>query len=148
MKTNGKGRFTIRAIIFGGFVALTLGGCAMPNSSNPTVAITSAQVRGDRATLDLQIENPSDMNVEIDSMRWTLNYGPLPTAEGIWALNALLESNGTYRFTREVRFTNPVLDPSADTLELSGTLDIKTEGDKGDMGLAGAAFVTTAKVQH
>lgn len=128
--------------------AALLGGCSMPNSSNPTLSITRAQVRGDRATLDMQVDNPSDMDVQVDAVQWTLQYGPLPTADGNWTLGVPVASKGKYTFTKEIPFTSPALDPAADHVELTGTMQVTTKGDSGDMALKGAGFVVKSKVQR
>jgi hypothetical protein len=128
--------------------AATLGGCAMPNSSNPTLSITRAQVRGDRATLDMQVDNPSDMDVQLDAVHWTLQYGPLPTADGSWTLGVPVESKGQYTFTKEIVFSTPSLDPSADQVELAGTMDVTTLGDTGETSLKGAGFVAKSKTRR
>ena len=160
-----RNRCSLPAVTLASAAAITLmlGGCAtsdmskmsempkmhdMPNASNPTLQITRAQIRGDRAMLDMQIDNPSDMNVNVDAVQWTLQYGPLPAAQGAWQLSTSVASKGKYRFTREVRFTSPALDPTASNVELAGTLQITTEGDMGNMGLNGAGFVATAKAEH
>lgn len=150
MRTNAYFCFPIRALALGVVITFVLGGCAMsmPNSSNQTLEITRAQVRGDRAILDMRIDNPSDMNVNVHAVRWSLRYGPLPTAEGMWQLAAPVASKGNYRFTKEVVLTSPALDPNAENVELTGTLEVTTEGDMGNMGLNGAGFVSTAKVEH
>ena len=122
-------------------------GCSMPNSSNPTLSITGARVSGDRASLSMQLDNPSGMDVTINSIDWSLVYGPLPVAEGTWRLGVPLPSGETYRFTEQVTFDGPVLDPTADTVELSGTMDVSTEGDTGEMSLKGASFVSESKIR-
>lgn len=123
-------------------------GCAMPNSSNPTLSITQARVMGDQATLNMQIDNPSDMDVRINTVNWSLVYGPLPVADGSWELGVPVPSKGSYQFSRDIAFSGPALDPSASELELSGTLDIETEGNTGEKSLKGAGFVAESKVKH
>ena len=135
--------FSLAAVATG-----VLGGCAMPNSSNPTLSITRAVVRDDRAILDMELDNPSDMDVTVDAIEWALQYGPLPTAQGAWTLGVPLASKESYSFSKEVRFTSPPLDPTADTIELSGTLKMSTKGSSGEMSLKGAAFVTSTRVQR
>lgn len=125
-----------------------LGGCAMPNSSNPTMEVTRAAVQADRASLDMTVSNPSDMDVEIGAVNWALQYGPMPVAEGAWALGATIPSKGQYRFTKEIPFTSPALDPTADRVELSGTMGMKTKGDSGNMSLKSAGFVAGQNVNR
>jgi len=120
----------------------------MPNSSNPTLSITSANVGADRANLDMEIQNSSDMDIRVEEVDWTLVYGPLPAADGTWRLDVPLPSGGTYRFSKQVAFTTPPLDRSADEVELSGELHVTTEGNDGETALQGAGFVSKAKVRN
>lgn len=128
-------------------MALTtvLVGCSMPNSSNPTLMISKARVNGDQAMLNMHIDNPSDMDVRVDSIDWSLVYGPLPVADGTWDLGASIPSKGGYDFSKTVGFTGPAMDPSADEVELSGTMNLTTEGNSGKTSLSGAGFVSKAK---
>ncbi|MFU8828438.1 MAG: LEA type 2 family protein [Phycisphaerales bacterium] len=128
------------AIGAGTLTATALVGCSMPNSSNPTLSITEARVAGDTASLRMQIDNPSDMDLQIESADWSLLYGPLPVAEGSWELGFLVPSGGSYRFDRSVRFDSPPLDPGAGEVELTGTLDVQTVGNSGNTALQGAGF--------
>lgn len=128
--------------------SIAIGGCSMPNSSNPTLAVQNATINGNTATLDIQIQNPSDMDVSIDSVDWSFVYGPLPVAEGVWNLGVPLASNDDYRFTRKILFTSPALDRSASDVELSGSLRITTDGDTGKMSLKDAGFVSSREVKY
>lgn len=130
-----------------GAVAITagLGGCAMPNSSNPTLSLTRAQVSGSQATLAVKIENPSEHNVSIESVDWTLVYGPLPVADGTWIINHELMSGESYEMTKVVRFTGPALDPAAREIELAGEIRLAEEG-AGNMGFESASYSATANV--
>lgn len=133
------------AIITGGLTSASLVGCAMPNSSNPTLSINQARVTGNSASLDMQIDNPSDMDLQVESADWSLLYGPLPVAEGAWKLGVLVPSGGSYQFKRDVRFDSPPLDPNAGEIELTGTLDVSTVGNSGNTSLQGAGFSVTKK---
>jgi len=126
----------------------TLVGCSMPNSSNPTLAITNARVSGDSASLTMQLDNPSGMDVTVNSIDWSLVYGPLPVADGEWKLGIPLASGESYSFTKSLRFDSPSLDPSAGVVELSGDMDISTDGNSGNMSLSEAAFVATKKTSR
>jgi hypothetical protein len=125
--------------------ATVLVGCSMPNSSNPTLTISKARVNGDQALLDMHIDNPSDMDVRVDSIDWSLVYGPLPVAEGSWEVGTAIPSKGGFDFSRTVGFTSPALDTGADKVELSGTINLTTEGNSGETSLTGAGFVSDAK---
>jgi len=123
-------------------------GCSMPNSSNPTLSINEARVAGDTASLRMQIDNPSDMDLQVESADWSLLYGPLPVAEGSWELGFSVPSGGSYRFHRDVRFDSPPLDPGAGEVELTGTLDVQTVGNSGNTALQGAGFSATGKTSR
>lgn len=127
-------------------VVAVLTGCSMPNSSNPTLSISEARVVGDTAELRLQIDNPSDMDIRVESADWSLLYGPLPVADGSWDLGFELPSGGAHQFDRSIRFSSPPLDPSAGEIELSGTLDVGTVGNDGNTALHGAGFAVSKKI--
>lgn len=118
----------------------------MPNASNPTLALRSASVTGDSAELDVKLSNPSDMDVEVDSIDWQLLYGPLPVAEGLWEGPFVLKSGESLNFSETVGFDSPPVDPHADSVELSGSLLLKVpEGD--NMALNAGSFVSKASVE-
>jgi len=147
-RTYLSGSFKPASITTAGLLlAAALTGCSMPNSSNPTLAITQAAVQNNRASLNMVLTNPSDMDVTVNSIDWTLQYGPLPTASGNWKLNKPLPSKGTLTFRRDILFSTPPLDPTADSIELSGTLDVSTQGNSSNMALSEAGFVADAKVK-
>jgi len=123
-----------------------IGGCAMPNSSNPTLSIREARVSGNRALLEMQVDNPSEMDVRIESGDWTLLYGPLPVAKGTWELGVLVPSGGSYRFERDIQFSSAPLDPNADEVELNGTFDIQTVGNSSDTALHGGSFAASKTI--
>lgn len=128
--------------------ATALVGCSMPNASNPTLSINEARVAGDTASLRMQIDNPSGMDLQVESVDWSLLHGPLPVAEGSWQLGFLVPSGGSYRFDRDVRFDSPPLDPGAGEVELTGTLDVQTVGNTGNTALQGAGFSATKKTSR
>lgn len=136
------------ALTAGGLGAATLVGCSMPNSSNPTLSINQAKVSGDTASLAMQIDNPSDMDLHVESANWSLLYGPLPVAEGDWDLGVSVPRGSSYQFSRDVRFDAPPLDPNAGEVELTGSLDVRTVGDQGNTALHGAGFSTSRKVSR
>jgi len=57
-------------------------------------------------------------------------------------------SGGSYRFNRDVRFDSPPLDPGANEVELTGTLDVETVGNSGNTALEGAGFSATKKTSR
>ena len=128
--------------------ALVLGGCSMPNSSNPVLTLESASVSGDRATLGVRIDNPSDMDVRINSLTWSLVYGPLPVADGSWDLGVEIPSKGSHQFSKQVRFDQPPLDPSVSEVELTGSMTLETIGNKSKMALDEASFSSTTRTRR
>lgn len=116
-------------------LAAGLGGCAMPNSSNPTLSITRSQVSGASASLQLRIDNPSDYDLTLSTIDWTLVHGPTPVASGRWDVNELLESGSSVAVSRRIRFDRPTLDPSSSQVELRGTMNFGQSG-----GIRTAAF--------
>lgn len=133
--------FAIGATMLGSLV-----GCAMPDSSNPTLSITRAQVVGDRATLEVEIQNPSDMELRIESVDWSLVHGPLPVASGEWTVGETVASKEAIRFVRQVSFTTSSLDPASRDVELSGV--INTSGAGGNMAITETGFVANGKIQR
>lgn len=125
--------------------ALALVGCAMPNSSNPVLTVNSASTTGNSATLGMTIENPSDMDVRIQSVSWSLVYGPLPVGEGTWDLGVVVPSKERHQFSRQIRFDQPPIDPGATEVELSGVMKLETVGNAGDTALHEASFLSTAR---
>ncbi len=146
MRTMSRSK-TIGMAALATALGLALGGCAMPNSSNPTLSIARTQVANNQAMLDMVIENPSDMDVHISDIDWSLVYGPLPVADGSWTLGVPIPSKGSYQFSKRVRFSSPALDPTANEIELSGTLQMATEGNSGNTALNGAGFVAKKQIQ-
>lgn len=134
--------------VLAGAFGLFLGGCAMPNSSNPTLTVSSARVGGDRATLELELANPSDMDVRVKAVEWSLIMGPLPVADGSWEMGVEIPSKGTHTFTKQVAFSSPPLDPGAGEVELTGRLDVETVGDTGEMSLKEAGFSSRSAVRR
>ena len=122
-------------------------GCSMPNSSNPTLAITGAQVLGDSAVLDIEVNNPSDYDLTLDSVNWELTFGPLPVASGTWNPNADLPKGGVYAFSETIPFAEPAIDPSADSVMLSGHMSLSTQGSASNMNINEASFDVEAPVR-
>lgn len=127
-------------------LVLFAAGCSMPNASNPTLALRSASVTGDSAELDVELSNPSDMDVEVDSIDWQLLYGPLPVAEGLWEGPFVLKKGESMDLSWVVDFDSPPVDPHAESVELSGSLLLKAPEDD-NMALNAGSFVSKARVE-
>lgn len=125
---------------------LTLGGCAMPNSSNPTLTITSATAADNSASLGLLIENPSDYDLHLHAIDWELVQGPLPVASGQWIVDTDLPKGASYAMTQAVAYDTPTLDPEAETVELSGVLRVNTTSGDSKMTLGDTSFAAQAPV--
>jgi len=119
-------------------------GCSMPNASNPTLSLDRATVTGDQADLDVVLSNPSDMDVAVETVDWELTYGPLPVAEGSWQGPFALASGESMTLNKTVPFTMAPLDPSAESIELTGSLLLVDPGNS--MGLNEGSFATEASV--
>lgn len=135
-------------IVFSGFVAMALGGCAMPNSSNPTLAVTRAQVSPRSATLDIEIANASDYDLTLTGIEYTVVMGPLPVADGTWTGSKFLPMDSTVTITLPVVFDSAPLDPNASELEFSGFMTFGDSGNRGSMEIGEASFNETARVEH
>ena len=146
LTTSTLFKWSRTAAVIGG-LTLFAGGCAMPDSSNPTLSLTGASVSGSDASLQMRIENPSDMDVRVKDIDWTLVYGPLPVADGSWQFGTTVPSKGSYNFSRRVRFDTPPMDRGAEEIEFSGTMNLETVGNSGNMALESASFTQSRKVR-
>ncbi len=120
-------------------IAAGLGGCAMPNSSNPTLSITRSQISGASASLELRIDNPSDYDLTLSTIDWTLVHGSmLPVASGRWDVNEQIASGSSVALSKRIQFDRPTLNPSSSQVELTGTMNFGEGG-----GIRTAAFDAT-----
>ncbi len=131
--TGGRRRFFCVAGL--AWIGIGLGGCAMPNSSNPTLRLTRAEITGDSASLNVEIENTSDHNLTLGSIDWTLVHGPMPVASGVWEVNEPLASGSRLSLSRRITLDSPSLDPSSRDIELSGLMKFGKSA-----GIESAAF--------
>jgi hypothetical protein len=131
--TRGRPRALYAAALAA--IGIGLGGCAMPNSSNPTLRLTSAQISGNTASLSVEVENGSDHNLTLESIDWTLVHGPMPVASGLWEVNEPLASGSSVSLSKRVTLDAPSLDPSSREIALSGQMNF----GKG-AGIESAAF--------
>ncbi len=121
-----------------------LAGCAsLPDSSNPTLSITNAEVAEDHAVLDLRIENPSDFDLMLESIDWSMIYGPMPIAGGTWLINKDLPSKGSLTMRKQIPFDLPPLDPDAPNVELSGEMRLSDPSNAGNTAFESAGFNAT-----
>ncbi len=131
--TSGQRRVWYAAVLAS--AGIGLGGCAMPNSSNPTLNITGARISGNSASINVEIENGSDYDLTLQSIDWTLIHGPWPVASGTWEVNESLASGSTMTLARRIPFESPSFDPSSREIALSGQMNFG-QGD----GIEAAAF--------
>lgn len=112
--------------------SLALGACSMPNSSTPTLSINEATVHERSADLALEIKNPSDYDLTVETIDWTLSHGPLPVASGEWPVNQKVPSRSDLVLRKRIPFESAPVDPSAREVELAGQMKlsgkIKTAG--------------------
>ena len=125
---------------------LVVGGCTFPNSSNPTLAIDSASVPGDSATLAITVDNPSAYDLHLHAIEWELSQGPLPVANGTWETHAQLPQGGSYSLTNTINYDSPSLDPSAGTVELIGTMLLTADEGDSETTMGNTSFATQAAV--
>ena len=127
-----------RRVLFAAALAsagIGLGGCAMPNSSNPTLSIIGARVSDSAASVNVEIWNGSDYDLTLQSIDWTLVHGPMPVASGSWEVNEPLASGSSVTLARRIAFDSPSFDPSSREIALSGRMNF----GKG-AGIESAAF--------
>ncbi len=131
-----------------GALALSAGlvGCSMGDHSNPTLSISSARVQGEQATFNLVIENPSDADLTLTGIDYTVIYGPLPVAEGQWTGEHPLPSKGILKKALTVQFDSPPIDPSERMIELTGDM-LFGKGDAGAMEIHTASFSESTTVR-
>lgn len=123
-------------------------GCAGGNYSNPTLAITHANVTGNQAILDIEVANPSGNDLALTGFDYTLIYGPLPVADGSWSGTRTLPKGGSARLTISIPFQSPPMDDAASTINLTGEMSLTDESASGDMRIEAASFDTTSPVTH
>jgi len=139
-----------------GLAGITLGaaslvsiGCGgMGNYSNPELAIQSARVTGQTADLDVSVTNPSDFDLTLTGIDYSLLYGPFPVAEGVYQGRHLLPKGETARINMRIPFDSPPVDPSATEVELTGEMMLEDASNKGNMELENAAFSASGQVQR
>lgn len=121
--------------------AMTLGGCVVPDSTNPGLTITGVEVSDSGAQLDLRVENRSAYDLRLTGISWEVVYGPVPVGSGQWKgdsrplpaatkgstpLDAELEGS-VIEFSRIASFDFPPVDPSAEEIELFGEMQFEGE---------------------
>lgn len=138
-----------RGIVAGGAAVVlsgALGACGgMGNNSNPTLSISSARVAGDSASLGLVVSNPSDRDLVLRSIDYSLIYGPLPVASGTWNGQTSLPKGASANLDLSVPFDAPALDPSAGEVQLTGEMRFDDAAGGGNMALQAAGFDATAR---
>lgn len=117
-------------------------GCSYSDASNPSLSIARAEVIGERASLELHVINPTSQDLKLSAIDWSLTYGPLPVAQGVWEIDETVAGKSSHQFSREITFSSPTLDPDAVDIELSGTLSIATDG----MAPGQTAFIASQQV--
>ncbi len=134
-RTATRGRWRVLYAAALASAGIGLGGCAMPNSSNPTLSITGARISGNNASVNVEIANASDYDLTLQSIDWTLVHGPMPVASGTWEVNEPLASGSSVTLARRISFDSPSFDPSSREIALSGQMNFGKEA-----GIESAAF--------
>lgn len=118
-----RGTARVSASVAVVILASTLAGC-VPNSSNPTVAITSAQMRDTDAMLTLRLFNPGGRNLTVTSLDYELSEAEtgLPLASDTWQGTLNLPAREEAVLPLLITFEVAPLDPDFTALHLNGEL--------------------------
>jgi len=125
----------------------TLVGCSMGNHSNPTLSITSARVTSSRAILDVEVTNPSDYDLTLNEIDYSLTYGLFPVAQGTYRGYHTLPSGGSTSIRFPISFSSDPVDPGSE-IELSGEMKLEDTSNKSRMQISAASFLVTAPVSR
>jgi len=117
----------------------------MGNHSNPTLSITSARVTSSRAVLDVEVTNPSDYDLTLNEINYSLTYGLFPVAEGTYRGYHTLPSGGSTSIRFPISFNSDPVDPGSE-IELSGEMNFEDTSNKGRMRINAASFLATSPV--
>ena len=100
-----------------------LSGC-VANSSNPSIAIRSAQgdERGARVNLDLA--NDGGRNLTVTGLEYQVSHGEslFPVAKGNWSGSLDLPAHGQARLSLEVIFDTPPIEAGSSLLHVNGEM--------------------------
>ena len=128
--------------------ALALVGCGSTNYSNPTLSLTDATVMNDSARLQLAVSNPSDLDLILREIEYSLALGPLPVAEGTWTGETELPAQSQTNVTLTAPFDQPPLDPSASTIDFTGIMHFEDKTGSGNMKMTTAPFTAETQVRR
>jgi hypothetical protein len=104
-------------------VLAALSGC-VANSSNPSVAIRSAQSDERGALIDLEFGNGGGRNLIVTGMSYQVSHGEslFPVAQGTWSGSLDLPGHGQARLSLPITFDTPPIEADSSLLHLSGEL--------------------------
>jgi hypothetical protein len=104
-------------------LAAALSGC-VANSSNPSVAIRSAQSDERGALVDLEFGNGGGRNLIVTEMSYQVSHGEslFPVAQGTWSGSLDLPAHGQARLSLPITFDTPPIEADSSLLHLSGEL--------------------------
>lgn len=125
-----------------------LTGCSMGDFSHPTLTVRNAAVTSNAAEFDVTIENPSDFDLTLTAIDYSVVYGPLPVADGVWRGRESLPSKGRLDMSLRTPFDSPPLDPSAEMIEFSGQMRLEDPGHSKEMALERAPFKEESPVRR
>jgi len=129
--------------------SLALGGCGgMGNYTNPEVSISDARVTGDGARFELDVSNPSDFDLRLTRLDYTVTYGILPVSEGTQVLNRDLPSKQVTTLTLPVVFDQEPMDPTETSIQVSGTLGLEDLSNSSNMAINEATFTAEGVVRR
>jgi hypothetical protein len=141
-------RLAIRLVVGRFFLAILVSSAltaCVPNSSNPSVGITRAQLGDTDAVLSLRLVNPSGRNLTLTRLDYELSEGAtgLPLASSAWEGVMSLPARGEATMPLNIVLDAAPLDATSSLLRLSGQLHFRD--DTGFLGmqsldLTGSAF--------
>ncbi len=109
------------------------------NFSNPTLTVTDAKVKGDKALVEARVDNPSDAKLTLTRIDYSMVYGLFPVGSGSWALNEPLAPGDSAVILIPVAFdAEPVTDDRS--IEFNGELHFNDRSNGGAREIELAAF--------
>lgn len=133
----------VAAIISGAAAALIGVGC-VPNSSNVSVSIESAQLRAAECALEIRIENPGGRDLTITQVRYELSEAAtgLPLGWGDWTGELPAPHGGEATLPLVIGLQSQPLDETSTRVRLSGELQMTDH--TGYLGIRSLELTSTA----
>ena len=135
---------TLRAILGAACAGLlgSLVGC-VADYSQPRLSITEARVNDLGAEFDLHIVNQGGIELRLNAIEYSVEYGVLPVADGQWTGSEPLPAGGSLDLALPVEFEAPPMGAGPD-FTLVGMMRFDDRSNFGSMRLKSAAFEASA----